>query len=199
MRLLLILLLLLHRREISNIRFYLVVDRGLRTEASVFRAYSKKKIMRSLLLFIIMLSLSLSMKAQTAAQDNPNAPEITFETEVLDYGTIEYASNGVREFKFKNTGKSDLILQNVQSSCGCLSPTWPKEPIKPGESKVIKALYDTRRVGPFEKTITVRSNAKTPIKVIKVKGKVLPNPNPDPAPVPLKTDPVDKSPYEKKD
>jgi hypothetical protein len=108
--------------------------------------------------------------------ENPNAPEITFETEVIDYGTIEQGANGVREFKFTNTGKEPLIITNAKGSCGCTVPSWPKEPIKPGESGVIKVKYDTRRVGPINKSVTVYSNAKTPVKVLRIKGTVKPAP-----------------------
>lgn len=108
--------------------------------------------------------------------ENPNAPVIEFETEVIDYGTIEQGADGVREFKFKNTGKSPLIISNAKGSCGCTVPSWPKEPIKPGESGVIKVKYDTRRVGPINKSVTVYSNATTPVKVLRIKGTVKPAP-----------------------
>jgi hypothetical protein len=97
------------------------------------------------------------LKAQDAQPANPNAPEIAFDTEVIDYGTIEHNADGNRVFKFKNTGKEPLIITNCTGSCGCTVPTWPKEPIKPGASGEIKVKYDTGRVGAFEKTVTVNS------------------------------------------
>jgi hypothetical protein len=115
--------------------------------------------------------------ATTAATQNPNAPEIVFEKEVIDYGTVKYDSDGTREFKFKNTGKEPLIIYSATGSCGCTVPTAPKEPIKPGETGVIKVHYDTKRVGSFEKTVTVSSNAKTPSKILKIKGVVEPAPS----------------------
>lgn len=127
------------------------------------------------------------------ANPNPNAPEITFETEVIDYGTIEHNADGNREFKFKNTGKEPLIISGAQGSCGCTVPTFPKEPIKPGESNVIKVKYATDRVGAFEKTVTITSNAKTQSKMIRIKGVVKPDPTsaegqtPTAAPTPAAT------------
>ena len=108
----------------------------------------------------------------TVAPENPNAPEAVYEKEVLDYGTIEYDADGTREFKFKNTGKEPLIIYSATGSCGCTVPTAPKEPIKPGEIGVIKVHYDTKRVGSFEKTVTVSSNGKTASKTLKIKGTV---------------------------
>ena len=113
-----------------------------------------------------------------AVQDNPYAPEAVYEKDVVDYGTIEYDADGNREFKFKNTGKEPLIIYSATGSCGCTVPTSPKEPIKPGETGVIKVHYDTKRVGSFEKTITVSSNGKTPSKTLKIKGSVKPAPTP---------------------
>ena len=108
----------------------------------------------------------------TIAAPNPNAPDIVFEQENVDYGTVEYDADGNREFKFKNTGKEPLIIYSATGSCGCTVPTAPKDPIKPGESSIIKVHYDTKRPGSFEKTVTVSSNAKTPSKTLKIHGTV---------------------------
>ena len=110
--------------------------------------------------------------AATQAQ-NPNAPTIEFESEVVDYGTIEQGADGVREFKFTNNGKEPLLISNARGSCGCTVPTWPKEPIKPGESSVIKVKYDTKRLGAINKSVTITSNAATPTKVVRIKGKII--------------------------
>lgn len=97
--------------------------------------------------------------------------EMTFENDVHDFGTIEYAGNGTYEFKFKNTGTEPLIISDAKGSCGCTVPTYPKNvPIKPGETQAIKVTYDTKRAGSFTKTVSINSNAKTPQKVITIKG-----------------------------
>jgi hypothetical protein len=109
---------------------------------------------------------------QAKTPENPKAPEITFDKELHDYGTIEQGANGVFEFKFTNTGKEPLIINNCKGSCGCTVPNWPKEPILQGASNVIKVSYDTKRVGAFSKTVTIMSNAKTANKTISIKGVV---------------------------
>lgn len=131
---------------------------------------------------IVGLSAIVTLKAQESVVPNmdPNAPEIKFETEVIDYGVIPYDSDGVREFKFKNVGKSPLNITNVQGECGCTAttidgkPGWPQEPILPGKTGSIKIKYDTKRVGRFEKNITVTSNSKYPVMKLKIKGEVKP-------------------------
>lgn len=136
-----------------------------------------KKLFAAVALF---LGLGFSANAQETVVPNidPNAPEIKFETEVVDYGTVKYDANGVREFKVKNVGKSPLTITNVQGQCGCTAttidgkPGWPQEPILPGKTASIKVKYDTKRVGPFEKNVTITSNAKEATKVVKIKGVV---------------------------
>ncbi len=102
-------------------------------------------------------------------------PQIEFDSTTIDYGTIENESNGERVFSFTNTGNADLIITNVKSSCGCTIPKKPENPIAPGESSEIVVRYDTNRVGPFRKTITVSTNQENdPIIALKIKGTVRP-------------------------
>jgi len=99
--------------------------------------------------------------------------KMQFKSETIDYGDIKKGSDGVRVFEFTNTGDIDLVITNVTSSCGCTIPKKPDGPIKPGASGKIEVKYDTRRVGPIRKTVTVYSNAEEPTKALKIKGRVL--------------------------
>ena len=123
--------------------------------------------MRTLLL-IFSLFLVLNTQAQT------KGPAIEFTSQVVDYGEIEKGSDGIRIFEFINSGNQPLVISNVYSSCGCTIPKKPEAPIAPGEKGEIQVKYDTNRVGPIRKTITVNSNAEsTPIVSLKIKGTVL--------------------------
>ena len=135
--------------------------------------------MKSLASFFIMfLGLAYSSFAQDQKvapvnpADDPNAAEITFEKELHDFGTIDYASDGNCEFKYTNTGKDPLLISQCNGSCGCTAPQCPKESILRGQSGIIKVHYDTKRPGPFTKTVTVQSNAKNGTKVLTIKGVV---------------------------
>ena len=120
------------------------------------------------------------------------AQEISFEEEIHDFGTFDQHGNGTFEFKFTNTGDAPLIISNSKGSCGCTVPVWPKEPIAPGESNVIKVKYDTKRIGSFNKSVTITSNAKTdPTKVIRIKGKTLAVEEAPTTPVKEETGPVE--------
>ncbi len=117
-----------------------------------------------LIAFVGLLALSVKAQDQTA--------KIEFKTETIDYGEIAKGSDGVRSFQFTNTGSVPLIISKVSSSCGCTIPKKPEEPILPGKTGEIQVKYDTKRVGPIRKAITVISNADTPTKVLKIKGEV---------------------------
>lgn len=99
--------------------------------------------------------------------------KIEFKTNTIDYGTIEKGSNGIRVFEFTNTGNEPLIVSKVNSSCGCTIPKKPEAPVLPGDTGVIEVKYDTNRVNPIRKTITVISNADTPTVALKIKGNVI--------------------------
>jgi len=117
-----------------------------------------------LLLFVGLITVTVTAQEKKAA--------ITFENDVVDYGEVDYGADGVREFKFKNTGDDILIVARVYSTCGCTVPEKPEDPILPGESGVIKVKYDTKRPGPIRKTITVYSNASEIPYTLKIKGAV---------------------------
>ncbi|MBQ4916158.1 DUF1573 domain-containing protein [Maribacter sp. MMG018] len=117
-----------------------------------------------LVLFVAMIGLSVKAQEKTA--------KIEFKTETVDYGEIAKGSDGIRVFEFTNTGNAPLIISNVRSSCGCTIPKKPEDPIMPGKTGEIQVKYDTNRVGPIRKAITVTSNADTPTKILKIKGEI---------------------------
>ena len=125
---------------------------------------------------IYLLGIMLLMAGAVKAQDSKAAigPEIEFEKVVHDYGDVPFNGNGECEFRFTNTGNEPLLIQKPKSSCGCTIPSWPNEPILPGESEVIKVTYRTNRAGAINKTVTVTSNAlKNSTVVLRIKGRVL--------------------------
>ncbi len=134
----------------------------------------RKSIYSLVVLFAMSFTAFAQEEQKTEVNNDPNAAEIVFETEVHDFGTIEYGGNGTYDFKFSNTGKSPLIISNARGSCGCTVPKWPKEPVAKGQSGSINVQYDTKRPGPFTKTVTITSNAKSASKVITIKGTVSP-------------------------
>ena len=147
--------------------------------------------MKKIFLFVMLMVLGVTTsnaqetkKAKSPAEAKVATPKIdgagmVFETETIDYGTIEHNANGDREFVFTNNGNKPLIISNAQGSCGCTVPTTPKEPIAPGAKGIIGVKYATDRIGAFTKSVTVTSNADgQPTKVLTIKGTVLPDATP---------------------
>lgn len=85
---------------------------------------------------------------------------------------IKKGSDPVRVFTFTNTSSVPLLVKNAKGSCGCLVPTYPKEPLQPGESSTIEVRYDTQRVGPFTKTVTLTTSGQPETMTLVVKGDV---------------------------
>lgn len=123
--------------------------------------------MKKLVLLLFVGAMALSVKAQD------KVAKIEFKETEIDYGEIAKGSDGIRVFEFTNTGSAPLVISKVNSSCGCTIPKKPDAPILPGDTGIIEVKYDTNRVGPIRKTITVVSNADTPTIALKIKGKIL--------------------------
>lgn len=133
--------------------------------------------MKKLLFALTMIAGTYGVFAQgetvpPAVVANPNAPTMAFAKDAIDYGTIKQDADGNRVFTFTNDGKEPIIISEAHGSCGCTVPTYPKEPIMPGKTAEIKVHYDTHRVGPFSKSVTVNSNAKNSPVVLRISGTV---------------------------
>lgn len=101
-------------------------------------------------------------------------PVIKFSREAHDFGEVVEGKMASYEFEVTNVGNQPLIVNNVQASCGCTSPFWTKEPIMPGKTGMIKATYNSAgRPGPFNKTLTIVSNAENNNKILTIKGNVI--------------------------
>ena len=132
-----------------------------------------KKILLLSLILISFTSNSQDVKANTETPlEEVSNVTIDFESKVVDYGTIEHNSDGARKFVFTNNGTEPLQIKSAKGSCGCTVPTWPREPIAPGETAEIGVKYATNRVGPFTKTITLSTNASKKPVILTIKGKV---------------------------
>ena len=138
--------------------------------------------MKKFLSFLGMLCLAI-VSYTTQAQEVKTGPYIEVDKTVHDYGDIERGGDPYCFFEVTNTGTEPLIISNAKGSCGCTVPEWSREPIMPGKTSEIKVRYDTKRVGPINKTVTLTSNATNePALVLRIKGNVKPEPV-DKAPV----------------
>lgn len=116
---------------------------------------------------------SILSAATLIAQDriSGNGPQITFAQEEIDYGMIKEGSDGRRTFIFKNTGNEPLMISSCRGSCGCTVPICPTDVILPGKTSKVDVMFDTKRLGQFQKTITVVSNAiNFPTLLLRIRG-----------------------------
>ena len=137
--------------------------------------------MKKILTFASLLFFVISTNAQetkiatpvTPPQENKNAPELKFDIETYDFGTIKQGDKVTYDFNFTNTGKEPLIISNASGSCGCTVPLWPKEPIAKSGKGVIHVEFNSAgKMGMQDKTVTITSNGKTTQVVLHLKGNV---------------------------
>ncbi len=117
------------------------------------------------------------VKTPTSASgsgDSRAMPRIAFEEEVHDFGRVIEGEKITYAFKFSNTGKADLLITDVKSTCGCTVPEFTNEAMKPGESGTVKITFDSsNRKGFQNKSITVISNAIPSTTILKIKAQVI--------------------------
>ncbi|NNE55811.1 MAG: DUF1573 domain-containing protein [Flavobacteriales bacterium] len=122
---------------------------------------------------ILSIAFVFAAVVMFAQKEVVTGPAISLDKEVHDYGTIEKGADGACTFTVTNTGTEPLIISKCKGSCGCTVPKCDKNPILPGATSEISVKYDTKRVGPINKSVTITSNSvNEPTKVIRIKGKV---------------------------
>ncbi|MGV3706267.1 MAG: DUF1573 domain-containing protein [Arcticibacter sp.] len=124
--------------------------------------------MKKILTFCIILLSFVTVVAMQADQQ----PDFKFEKETNDFGKIPQGKPVSYDFKFTNVGEQPLIISNVESTCGCTVPKHTSTPIKKGETGTITVTFNAAAPGAFNKALTIKSNAKTPVKYIYIKGSV---------------------------
>jgi len=101
------------------------------------------------------------------------ASTIVWKAETIDVGQILQGTPKAIVYEFKNTGKTAVVITNVQGSCGCTATDYTKEPIQAGKSGKVTATYNAANKGAFTKTVTVTTSAETTPKVLTLKGTVI--------------------------
>ena len=116
---------------------------------------------------------SKTKATQTQAAATKKAPAFEWNETTHDFGKIAQGTPKTTTFSFKNTGKTPLVITNVQGSCGCTATDYSKEPIAPGKSGYVKATYNAASAGAFTKTVTVTANTPQAVTVLSIKGEVV--------------------------
>ena len=119
---------------------------------------------RSLLSIFFLLIVTLAAVAQ---------PRISSNKETHNFGQIEWKRPVTVEYTITNTGNQPLVLTNVTTSCACAVADWTKEPIAPGAKGIVKASFDAKALGRFEKSVGIYSNATPSLVYLKFTGEVV--------------------------
>jgi len=117
------------------------------------------------------IAIAVVLNAQTTATEEVLSVK---ETE-FNFGTIPQGKPVYHFFEVTNTGKDPMVISNVQTSCGCTTPEWSKEPISPGGTAKVRVGYNAAGEGHFEKFITIMYNQNLS-KQIKIMGTVWKSP-----------------------
>lgn len=115
----------------------------------------------------------IAFMAMTAMRHVVQA-DFKFEKETHDFGKIPQGKPVSFDFVFTNIGDEPLVISNVESTCGCTVPKYTTDPVPKGGQGVITVTFNAASVQPgFTKAVTIKSNARTPIKVLYIKGEVV--------------------------
>lgn len=100
---------------------------------------------------------------------------IEFEELVYDFGSLDEGEKAFHDFEFSNTGDAPLIISDVEVSCGCTTPSFPKEAIAPGEKSSVRIGFNSKgKSGRFDKSVTVVSNAEDSAVRLRIVGRIIP-------------------------
>ena len=104
-----------------------------------------------------------------------SAQKITTQHEVVDCGQVKFRHPVTAEFVMKNEGNKPLVIHNMLKSCGCTEVEYPKKSIAAGESFVVKAVYDAKQMGTFNKQVCLYTNAADEPFILSMRGRVVSN------------------------
>ena len=136
---------------------------------------------------IVLLTVVSACGQKDKSKENVDTPEVSgidstlkkttikFVSTEHDFGQLQEGEKVVHVYEVQNTGKTDLVLQEVRPSCGCTTPRYEKKPIRPGKKGTIEVVFDTKgRLGKQRKTITVVTNTEPPNTVLFFTCEVIP-------------------------
>ena len=123
--------------------------------------------------YLMTLCAAILLTGFTASQADTK-PDFKFEKETHNFGKIPMGKPVSVDFVFTNIGDEPLIISNVESTCGCTVPKYTPDPVAKGARGTITVTFNASAVQPgFTKAVTIKSNARTPVKVLYIKGEVV--------------------------
>lgn len=121
-----------------------------------------------MLLFVVALPYSTFVQAQSK-----RGPQMVFERTSYDFGDVPRKGGDlVKEFRFVNEGDAPLVIKKITKSCSCMSVTYSRKPVVPGEMGVIKIKYEPHKVeaGIFHKVLQIYNNTSESVRLVTIQG-----------------------------
>jgi len=132
-----------------------------------------KKLLFSLSALVFSATLFAQTTPATATTQKKAAADVAkFESEAIDLGKIKQDNPATAVFTVTNISKEPLIIEQANPTCGCTISDYTKEPIAPGKTGTIKATYNAKNIGAFDKHLTVKFAGVEEVKSIGIKGEV---------------------------
>jgi hypothetical protein len=126
--------------------------------------------MKKLLFSIVALTLTTGIFAQKKSDDVAK-----IKSETIDLGKLKQDNATAAVFEVLNIGTEDLLIEQANPTCGCTISDYTKDKIAPGKTGTIKATYNAKNLGMFEKHLTVKFAGCDDMKSITIKGEVIKN------------------------
>jgi len=122
----------------------------------------------------LLISVIFSLAITSGCTGKSNKAVISFTEYEHDFGKVEAGEKIGCFFTYTNSGNGSLVINSVSTSCGCTVPKYDKKPLAPGKSGTLEVIFNTAGYsGMQSKTITIQSNASTPVVIVKIMAEVL--------------------------
>jgi hypothetical protein len=137
-----------------------------------------KVILSFVFILIILAGCQQGQKENTSVKHGSQTPgefaEISFMEYEYDFGRITEGEKVAHIFTFENKGPGELVIESASTSCGCTVSKYNRSPIPAGKGGNLEVVFDSNgRNGIQTKTISVRSNSKTEVVILKITSDVI--------------------------
>jgi len=152
--------------------------RKLKTKIRTIRVMKINENISFVILLIILAGCNSRQTGKNTGESglltDGEATEITFREYEHDFGKITEGEKVAHIFVFENNGPGSLVIESASTSCGCTVPKYDRSPIPAGKGGHLEVVFDSNgRSGIQTKTISVRSNAKTEVVILKITADVV--------------------------
>lgn len=114
----------------------------------------------------------VAVNSSAVSKDVKKLPLFSWEQQTYDFADIPQGKPVTTVFNYTNNGELPLVINNVQTSCGCTVADYTKDPVLPGKTGYVKVTYNAANPGAFNKAVTITANTEAGTQVLFIKGKV---------------------------